>query len=194
LLKTRFNPTARALMDPRVPTVAAVNGVEAGAGVSLALTCDLGVASPTASFVQAFSKIGLIPNAGGSWLTVQRLGLARALGLALLGDRLSAPQAREWGMIGDVADDSLAAALALAERLAAMPTQALVATRAVVRRAAAPFRNPAAGRMRVAVGVGPHARLCGRGDRLPAKTPAAVPRRMSVAAAADCARATTGAP
>ena len=133
LLETCFNPTARALMNLRVPTVAAVNGVAAGAGVSLALTCDLVVAAPTASFVQAFSKIGLIPDAGGSWLTVQRLGLARALGLALLGDRLSAQQARDWGMIWDVADDPLAAALALAERLAAMPTQALVATRALLR-------------------------------------------------------------
>ncbi len=139
LLQTCFNPTALALMNLRVPTVAAVNGVAAGAGVSLALCCDLTVAAPSASFVQAFSKIGLIPDAGGSWLTVERLGLARALGLALLGDRLSATQARDWGLIWDVADDPLAAALALAERLAAMPTQALVATRALLR--AAPQRS-----------------------------------------------------
>ncbi|TSE32495.1 enoyl-CoA hydratase-related protein [Tepidimonas charontis] len=139
LLEQCFNPTARALMQLRVPTVAAVNGVAAGAGVSLALTCDLVVAAPSASFVQAFSKIGLIPDAGGSWLTVERLGLARALGLAMLGDRLPATQARDWGLIWDVADDPLAAALALAERLAAMPTQALVATRALLR--AAPQRS-----------------------------------------------------
>ncbi|WP_424858701.1 MULTISPECIES: enoyl-CoA hydratase-related protein [unclassified Tepidimonas] len=128
-----FNPSARALMNLRVPTVAAVNGVAAGAGVSLALTCDLTIAAPHASFVQAFSKIGLIPDAGGSWLTVERLGLARAMGLALLGDKLSAQQAKDWGLIWDVADDPLAAALALAERLAAMPTRALVATRHLLR-------------------------------------------------------------
>jgi 2-(1,2-epoxy-1,2-dihydrophenyl)acetyl-CoA isomerase len=131
-----FNPTARALMQLRVPTVAAVNGVAAGAGVSLALTCDLVIAAPGASFVQAFSKIGLIPDAGGTWLTVERLGLARALALAMLGDRLPATQAKEWGLIWDVADDPLASAKALAQRLAAMPTQALVATRHLMRAAA----------------------------------------------------------
>ena len=72
-----FNPTARALMNLRVPTVAAANGVAAGAGVSLALLCGLVVAAPGASFVPAFSTIGLIPDAGGSWLSVERLGLAR---------------------------------------------------------------------------------------------------------------------
>ncbi|OBS30221.1 2-(1,2-epoxy-1,2-dihydrophenyl)acetyl-CoA isomerase [Tepidimonas fonticaldi] len=133
VIEEGFNPSARALMNLRVPTVAAVNGVAAGAGVSLALTCDIAIAAPGASFVQAFSKIGLIPDAGGSWLTVERLGLARALALALLGDKLPADQAKAWGLIWDVADDPLAAALALAERLAAMPTQALVATRHLLR-------------------------------------------------------------
>ncbi|TSE26058.1 enoyl-CoA hydratase-related protein [Tepidimonas aquatica] len=133
VLDEGFNPTAKALMNLRVPTVAAVNGVAAGAGVSLALTCDLAIAAPTASFVQAFSKIGLIPDAGGSWLTVERLGLARAMGMAMLGDKLGADQAKAWGLIWDVADDPLAAALALAERLAAMPTRALVATRHLLR-------------------------------------------------------------
>lgn len=130
-----FNPSARALMHLRVPTVAAVNGVAAGAGVSLALTCDIAIAAPQASFVQAFSKIGLIPDAGGSWLSVERLGLARALAWAMLGDKLSAEQAKAWGLIWEVADDPLAAALALAERLAAMPTKALVATRHLLRAA-----------------------------------------------------------
>ncbi|MEW6694033.1 1,2-epoxyphenylacetyl-CoA isomerase [Tepidimonas thermarum] len=128
-----FNPSARALMNLRVPTVAAVNGVAAGAGVSLALTCDIAIAAPGASFVQAFSKIGLIPDAGGSWLSVERLGLARALAWAMLGDKLPAEQAKAWGLIWDVADDPLGAALALAERLAAMPTRALVATRHLLR-------------------------------------------------------------
>jgi 2-(1,2-epoxy-1,2-dihydrophenyl)acetyl-CoA isomerase len=133
LIEQAFNPTARRLLALRMPTVAAVNGVAAGAGASLAMTCDMAVAAPTASFIQAFSKIGLVPDAGGSWLLVQKLGLARAMGLALTGDKMSAAQAREWGMIWDVADDPLAAATTLAQRLAAMPTQALVATRHLLR-------------------------------------------------------------
>ena len=128
-----FNPTVRRLQNLRMPTIAAVNGVAAGAGASLAMTCDMAIAAPTASFIPAFSKIGLIPDAGGSWFLTQRLGLARAMALALTGDKLSAAQAREWGLIWDVADDCLAAATALAERLATMPTQALVATRHLLR-------------------------------------------------------------
>jgi len=128
-----FNPTARRLQSLRMPTVAAVNGVAAGAGASLAMTCDIAIAAPGASFIQAFSKIGLIPDAGGSWFLVERLGLARAMALAMTGDKLPAVQAKEWGMIWDVQDDPLCAALALAEKLAAMPTQALIATRALLR-------------------------------------------------------------
>ena len=128
-----FNPTARRIQSLRFPVIAAVNGVAAGAGASLAMTCDIAIAAPGASFIQAFSKIGLIPDAGGSWLLVERLGLARALALALTGDKLPAAQAKEWGMIWDVQDDPLAAALAVAEKLAVMPTRALVATRALLR-------------------------------------------------------------
>ena len=130
-----FNPTARRLQSLRMPTIAAVNGVAAGAGASLVMSCDIAIAVPTASFIQAFSKIGLIPDAGGSWLLPQRLGLARALGLALTGDKLSAAQAKEFGMIWDVQEDTLAAALALAEKLALMPTKALVETRHLLRSA-----------------------------------------------------------
>jgi 2-(1,2-epoxy-1,2-dihydrophenyl)acetyl-CoA isomerase len=128
-----FNPTVRRLQALRVPTIAAVNGVAAGAGASLAMTCDIAIAAPGASFIQAFSKIGLIPDAGGSWFLVERLGLARAMALAMTGDKLPAAQAREWGMIWDVADDPLAAALVMAEKLAVMPTRALVATRQLLR-------------------------------------------------------------
>jgi 2-(1,2-epoxy-1,2-dihydrophenyl)acetyl-CoA isomerase len=128
-----FNPTARRLQNLRMPTIAAVNGVAAGAGASLAMCCDIAVASPAASFIQAFSKIGLIPDAGGSWLLVERLGMARAMALAMTGDKLSADKAKEWGLIWDVAEDSVAAALALAERLAVMPTKALVSTRQLLR-------------------------------------------------------------
>ena len=128
-----FNPTVRRLQSLRMPTLAAVNGVAAGAGASLAMTCDIAIAAPTASFIQAFSKIGLIPDAGGSWFLTQRLGLARAMALAMTGDKLSATQAREWGMIWEVADDCLAEAQTMAARLADMPTRALVATRQILR-------------------------------------------------------------
>lgn len=128
-----FNPTARRIQSLRFPVIAAVNGVAAGAGASLAMTCDIAIAARGASFIQAFSKIGLIPDAGGSWFLVERLGLARALALAMTGDKLPAAQAKEWGMIWDVQDDPLAAALAMAEKLAVMPTKALVATRALLR-------------------------------------------------------------
>lgn len=133
VIEQAFNPTARRLTSLRMPTIAAVNGVAAGAGSSLALTCDIAVAAPNASFIQAFSKIGLVPDAGGSWLLVQKLGLARAMTLAMTGDKLSAAQAKEWGMIWEVADDSVAAAMALAQRLALLPTKALVATRHLLR-------------------------------------------------------------
>jgi 2-(1,2-epoxy-1,2-dihydrophenyl)acetyl-CoA isomerase len=133
LIDQAFNPTVRRLQKLRMPTIAAVNGVAAGAGASLAMTCDIAIAAPTASFIQVFSKIGLIPDAGGSWFLAQRLGLARALALAMTGDKLAAAQARDWGLIWDVADDCVAAALALAQRLAGMPTQALVATRELLR-------------------------------------------------------------
>ena len=134
-----FNPTVRRLQALRVPTVAAVNGVAAGAGASLAMTCDLALAAAGASFIQAFSKIGLVPDAGGTWFLIKRLGLARALGTAMLGDKMTAAQAKEQGMIWDVAaegEDCLEAAMKLAQRLAGMPTKALVATRHLLRAAA----------------------------------------------------------
>lgn len=133
VIEQAFNPTVRRLQNLRMPTIAAVNGVAAGAGASLAMTCDIAIAAPAASFIQAFSKIGLIPDAGGTWFLTERLGLARAMALAMTGDKLGAVQAKEWGMIWDVADDCLAAAMTLAERLAGMPTKALVATRHILR-------------------------------------------------------------
>lgn len=139
VIEQAFNPTVRKLVALRVPTVAAVNGVAAGAGASLAMTCDLAVAASGASFIQAFSRIGLIPDAGGSWFLIKKLGLARAMGCAMLGDKVSAGDAKEWGMIWDVAaegQDCVEAAVKLAERLAAMPTTALVQTRKLLRAAA----------------------------------------------------------
>jgi 2-(1,2-epoxy-1,2-dihydrophenyl)acetyl-CoA isomerase len=139
VIEHQFNPTLRKMMELRVPTIAAVNGVAAGAGASFAMTCDLAVAAPAAVFVQAFSRIGLVPDAGGSWFLVKKLGLARAMGCAMLGDKVSARDAKEWGMIWDVApegEDCVQFALKLAERLAVMPTRALVATRKLLRAAA----------------------------------------------------------
>jgi 2-(1,2-epoxy-1,2-dihydrophenyl)acetyl-CoA isomerase len=139
VIEQAFNPTVRRLQALCVPTVAAVNGVAAGAGASLAMTCDLAVAAPGASFIQAFSKIGLVPDAGGTWFLVKRLGLARALGCAMLGDKLSAKDAKEQGMIWEVAaegEDCVEAAMKLAQRLAVMPTRALVETRRLLRAAA----------------------------------------------------------
>lgn len=135
LIERTFNPTARRLHALRMPTVAAVNGVAAGAGVSFALNCDIVIAAPGASFIQAFSKIGLVPDAGGTWFLAERLGLARAMALAMTGDKLPAQQAREWGLIWDVAEDCMGASLAMAQRLAAMPTKALVTTRHLLREA-----------------------------------------------------------
>ena len=131
-----FNPSARRLQALRVPTFAAVTGVAAGAGASFALGCDVTIATPNASFVQAFSKIGLVPDSGGSWLLRERLGMARAMALCMTGDKLSAAQAKEWGVIWDVADDALQAALDMASRMAAMPTKALVETRHLLRSSA----------------------------------------------------------
>ena len=133
IIEQAFNPTTRRLTAVRVPTLCAVNGVAAGAGASVAMACDIAIAAPGASFIQAFSKIGLVPDSGGTWLLPQRVGLARAMALCLTGDKLSAQDAKAMGMIWDVADDALAAAKAMAARLAAMPTRALVATRHLLR-------------------------------------------------------------
>ena len=133
IIEQAFNPTTRRLTAVRVPTVCAVNGVAAGAGASVAMACDITIAAPGASFIQAFSKIGLVPDSGGTWLLPQRVGLARAMALALTGDKLSAADAKAMGMIWDMQDEPVAAAKALAQRLAAMPTKALIATRHLLR-------------------------------------------------------------
>lgn len=139
IIDQAFNPTVRKLQALRVPTVAAINGSAAGAGVSIAMACDLALAASNASFTLAFSKIGLVPDAGGTWFLAKKLGLARAMGAAMLSDRMAASEAKEWGMIWDVApegQDCVGAAMKLAQRLAAMPTKALVETRRLLRAAA----------------------------------------------------------
>ena len=94
-----------ALRNLPMPVIAAVNGVAAGAGANIALACDLVIATRSASFVQSFSKLGLVPDSGGTWLLPRLVGNARAMGLALLGDKLSAEQAAQWGLIWRCVDD-----------------------------------------------------------------------------------------
>ena len=126
-----YKPLVMRIRSMPVPVIAAVNGVAAGAGANLALGCDIVVAANSASFIQAFAKIGLIPDTGGTWLLPRLLGRARALGLAMLGDKLSAVDAERFGLIWKcVADAALADEVqSLAQRLAAMPVAALVQTR-----------------------------------------------------------------
>jgi len=131
VVEENYKPLILRLQDLRVPTIAAVNGIAAGAGSSLALACDLVIACKSASFLQAFSKVGLIPDTGGTWFLPQRIGLARAMGLALLAGKLSAEKAAEWGLIWAAVDDAEFAATVdtLALQLAAAPTKALLRTR-----------------------------------------------------------------
>ena len=131
LIEARYKPLALLLHDFPVPVLAAVNGVAAGAGANLALNCDIVIAARSASFIQAFSKIGLLPDCGGTWLLPRLVGRAQALGLALLGGKLGAEQAERIGLIWRCVDDAALAAeaQALAERLAALPSTALAETR-----------------------------------------------------------------
>jgi 2-(1,2-epoxy-1,2-dihydrophenyl)acetyl-CoA isomerase len=130
-----YKPLVLALQDLPMPVIAAVNGVAAGAGANIALACDLVVAARSASFVQAFCRLGLIPDSGGTWSLPRLVGSARALGLTLLGDKLPAEQAAAWGMIWRCVDDAEfpAAIDALAAQLAAAPTRGLAATTAAIR-------------------------------------------------------------
>jgi 2-(1,2-epoxy-1,2-dihydrophenyl)acetyl-CoA isomerase len=130
-----YNPLVMALHTLPMPVIAAVNGVAAGAGANIALACDLVIAASSASFVQAFAKLGLLPDSGGTWTLPRLVGNARALGLALLGNKLPAEQAAAWGMIWQcVPDTEFAAAVdSLAEILAAAPTRGLAATKAAIR-------------------------------------------------------------
>jgi len=131
VVEIHYKPLILRLQNLRVPTIAAVNGTAAGAGCSIALACDLVIASDKASFLQAFSRIGLIPDTGGTWFLPQRVGMARAMGLALLADKLPAARAAEWGLIWECVPDAefVARIDALAAQLASMPTKALVRTR-----------------------------------------------------------------
>lgn len=126
-IETNYNPLVRTLRELPMPVVCAVNGVAAGAGANIALACDIVLAARSASFIQAFCKIGLIPDSGGTWTLPRLVGHARAMGLAMLGDKVPAEQAEAWGMIWKAVDDDKLAeeAAALARQLATQPTQGL---------------------------------------------------------------------
>lgn len=126
-IETFYNPLIRTLRDLPIPVVCAVNGVAAGAGANIPLVCDLVLAARSASFIQAFCKIGLVPDSGGTWFLPRLVGLARAKALALLGERLGAEQAQQWGLIHQVVDDASLRdeALKLARHLATQPTAGL---------------------------------------------------------------------
>ncbi|HEX3846934.1 MAG TPA: 2-(1,2-epoxy-1,2-dihydrophenyl)acetyl-CoA isomerase PaaG [Steroidobacteraceae bacterium] len=134
-IEKHYKPLILALHELPMPVIAAVNGVAAGAGANIALACDLVIAARSASFVQAFSKLGLVPDSGGTWTLPRLVGGARALGLTLLGDKLPAEQAAAWGMIWQcVPDADLATAVdTLARQLASAPTRGLAATKAAIR-------------------------------------------------------------
>lgn len=126
-----YKPLVLALRAMEMPTIAAVNGVAAGAGANLALACDLVFAARSASFIQSFAKIGLVPDSGGTWWLPRLLGPQRAMGLALTADKLTAEQAEVWGLIWKCVDDDalLPTVTALAKQLAAGPTRGYVRTR-----------------------------------------------------------------
>lgn len=133
-IEKRYKPLVLALRSLPMPVIAAVNGVAAGAGANIALACDLVIASRSASFVQAFCKLGLVPDSGGTWFLPRLVGNARALGLAMLGDKLTAEQAAQWGLIWRCVDDAdfKDAVDALARQLAAAPTRGLARTKQAI--------------------------------------------------------------
>ncbi len=132
-----YKPLILTLAALPMPVIAAVNGVAAGAGANIALACDIVIAARSASFVQAFSKLGLVPDSGGTWNLPRLVGPARALGLALLGDKLPAEQAAQWGLIWRCVDDAELAPTvdALAKHFAAAPTRGLARTKEAIRTA-----------------------------------------------------------
>lgn len=136
-LEKGFNPLVEALFALPIPVVAAVNGPAAGAGCSLALAADIVIAARSAYFLQAFINVGLVPDAGATWLLPRLAGRARTMEMMMLGERIPAEQARDWGLISRVVEDEFLAeeAVALATRLAQGPTVALGLVRRLAREA-----------------------------------------------------------
>jgi 2-(1,2-epoxy-1,2-dihydrophenyl)acetyl-CoA isomerase len=130
-IEKNYRPLVTMLRALPLPVVCAVNGVAAGAGANIALACDLVIAARSASFIQAFCRIGLIPDAGGTYFLPRLVGTARAMGLAMLGDKLPAQQAADWGLIWKCVDDAELSSVvdALLTQLAQAPTKGLAATK-----------------------------------------------------------------
>jgi 2-(1,2-epoxy-1,2-dihydrophenyl)acetyl-CoA isomerase len=133
-IEHNYRPLVLTLRNLPLPVVCAVNGVAAGAGASIALACDLVIATRSASFVQAFCRLGLIPDAGGTYFLPRAVGSARAMGLAMLGDKLTAEDAESWGLIWKCVDDDAFATHidALLAQLAKAPTRGLAAIKRVL--------------------------------------------------------------
>lgn len=133
-VEANYNPLIRTLRTLPMPVICAVNGVAAGAGANIAFACDIVLAARSASFIQSFAKIGLIPDSGGSWSLPRLVGHARAMALAMLGDKIPAEQAESWGMIWKVLDDDklMAEATAMARHLATQPTRGLALTKQAI--------------------------------------------------------------
>lgn len=138
-LEKRYNPLIRRLASLPMPVICAVNGVAAGAGANIALACDIVIAARGAKFIQSFANIGLIPDSGGTWTLPRLAGQARALGLALTGEPLTAERAEAWGMIWKCVDDDKLGeeAGALAAKFAAAPTKGLAETKKLIRESGA---------------------------------------------------------
>ncbi len=137
-LETFYNPLVRLIRSIEKPVVCAVNGVAAGAGANVALACDIVLAAQSAKFIQAFCKIGLVPDSGGTWSLARLIGEARAKGLALTGMPLTAETAEQWGLIWRAVPDAdlMTEATALAESFAAGPTVGLGFTKRAIQAAA----------------------------------------------------------
>ena len=133
-IEKNYNPLVRAIMTLQKPVVCAVNGIAAGAGANIALACDIVLAGRSAAFLQGFTKIGLVPDSGGTWTLPRLVGRARAMGLAMLNSRIPAEQAQQWGMIWQVVDDEklMDEALAIATHLATQPTKGLGLTKQAI--------------------------------------------------------------
>jgi 2-(1,2-epoxy-1,2-dihydrophenyl)acetyl-CoA isomerase len=133
-IETYYKPLTARIRSMPMAVIAAVNGAAAGAGASLALCCDMVVAARSAYFLQAFSKIALIPDAGGTWLWPRMMGRAKALGWAITGDKLPAAEAERLGLIWQVVDDAelMPSVLTLANKMAKMPLKAIAETRRVI--------------------------------------------------------------
>jgi 2-(1,2-epoxy-1,2-dihydrophenyl)acetyl-CoA isomerase len=130
-VETYYNPLIRLITSMEKPVICAVNGVAAGAGANIALACDIVIAGRSASFIESFSKLGLIPDSGGTWILPRLVGMARAKGLAMLGPKIKAEQAEAWGIIWQCVDDDelLPTALGLAEQMATQPTKGFAFTK-----------------------------------------------------------------